>query len=244
MIVYWSPFLIDTEGFSLNFKEPKSSINSLSNLYKNVSNKTLTSNNFLKCASVVNYYKNVFCFSSPIDLTFEWTKKDFATFTYNQDFYDKFVHTRDLESGMISLECFRIILFAEQDLELELIPATLDNNDFVNNTILISGSFNIARWFRPIETAFFLKPHCLNKKIFIKEKDNLFYLKFKTDENIEFKKFFVTNDIKKIAMNTLSHKEFMSNKNLKNYMQHIYNYFSESNTRSYLLKLIKQNVME
>ena len=244
MIVYWCPYITDTEGFYLNYEKPKPSIKTLSKLYHNISNKQNQSNNFLKCFSVVNYYKNVFSLSSPINLSFQWTKRDLVTFNYNQDFYNKFIHIRDLNSGLISFYCFRILLFAEDDLEMELMPATLENNDFVNNTTIISGSYNIGRWFRPIDTTFFIKSQSVDKKICINEKDNLLYLKFKTNQDIEFKKFYLSDDIKKIVMHSLNHKNYMSDKNLKTYMKTIYDYFTESKTKNYLIKLINKNLME
>jgi hypothetical protein len=68
------------------------------------------------------------------------------------------------------------LFIADKDCELELKSASMHESDFINKTNIISGAFNINKWYRPIEIAFEIKNP--NDEIKIKRGDALAYIKF------------------------------------------------------------------
>lgn len=251
MIVYWSPFVevyrhnheTNNDAFYLNFKEPEILTNKIKSLYKTVSDKNNLSE-FIRCPSIIDFSKNTFGIRSPIDFSFTWTGDDFFTHIYDQQFYNQQVVPRDIQAGLFSLNFMHLIFFCESDLEMEAIPAFYENNDFVNNTMVMSGTFNVGKWFRPIDLAFFLKNGALNKKINIAENDTLMYIKFNTKENIKFKKFYMDQEISKISSYVIRNKQTTNDKSIKNYLNNVYSKFINSGINKILLKKIKENLME
>jgi hypothetical protein len=72
--------------------------------------------------------------------------------------------------------------------------------------MLIQGTFNIAKWYRPINYAFEIIDD--SKPINIKRGDPLFYIRFLTDEKINFVYDFDNTDADKAITSCLAVKEF------------------------------------
>jgi hypothetical protein len=62
---------------------------------------------------------------------------------------------------------------------------------------LTAGEFDIGRWFRPINLEYMV-PFNTEKLVF-EEGDPFFYLEFKTDKKIEFKRFTLTNELRVLS---------------------------------------------
>jgi hypothetical protein len=68
------------------------------------------------------------------------------------------------------------LFMASDDCTLEQIPVSLHDTSFSSKVRLISGAFNINKWFRPIEFGFeFINE---NEPLIIKRGDPMYYVRF------------------------------------------------------------------
>jgi len=145
-------------------------------------------NAFLKCPAFTSLIKNTFVVRSNHDYEIQWDKEklNFKSSVYDQIYFNKYLNVRNIETGLISYLQPNIFLFAEKSLEMELFPAFMHNT--LNRHTVIPGKYNIGKHFRKLECAiqFF---H--SDTIKIKENDALYYIRFLTDEKIEFKRFMI-----------------------------------------------------
>lgn len=65
-----------------------------------------------------------------------------------------------------------------ETIEIEQLPALYHRNSFTEQTQVITGRFNIGKWYRPIETASCIVPYRENVEINIKKGDALSYVRF------------------------------------------------------------------
>mgnify|MGYP000905272507 CR=1 FL=1 len=96
---------------------------------------------------------------------------------------------------MFSLE-FKYIFYSKDSVVMEMIPAALDKNDFVSNTNLISGQFDISKWIRPVSPAFEIIDD--EKVLTIRRGDPLYYIKFRTDKKVNLVRVKQTEELEKI----------------------------------------------
>ena len=65
-----------------------------------------------------------------------------------------------------------------KSLEMEVYPAFMESNDFINKANLIPGVFDIGKWYRPLDCAFHLKKKNCSLQFSIE--DILMNLRFRT----------------------------------------------------------------
>lgn len=137
---------------------------------------------FTKCPAFREYYRNTYVIKSPIDITISYDKetKLLNISPQSQQFYDENIVYR---GGIIGANDDFLLSFgvnylfiADQDCMLEITSANMHNSSFVNKTRVISGAFNINKWYRPVELAFEIKDY--TEPIKIKRGDALAYVKF------------------------------------------------------------------
>lgn len=185
-----------------------------------------------KCPAFTDYMKNIFVITSPYDLVLNWDKEKFQFNTdFNVDAKEKMVFPRNHEHGLISIVGINLLFFSEKSLLVDQFHPyfNLDNSNFV----VIPGSFDIGKHFRPLEAAIHF---ARSGTIKIKENTPLFYLKFHTEEKIVFKKFYVTEKIKSLAVTFLTKRNFT-----KRILP--LNWYYENTLRKTVLKEIKQNLI-
>jgi len=152
---------------------------------------------FLKCPAHTDYLKNTFVFKSPIDIHFnlDFDQENAKIFCKNidQTIFNNIVDLRftsrdnmgNSEYPIIGLD-FLNTFVSDQPVTVDITPAFMNHNDFVQKTSVIPGSYDISKWTRPIECVFEVR----NKKceIDIKKNDALYYIRFRTNDKIKFKK--------------------------------------------------------
>ena len=158
MNVYWSPIIMKPvftgEGMShLRVPEPTLA----SNILKGTFDENNRSSNFMKCPSFNKQQKNVYALKFGYTYGFEINKGNVKTEFYDQSFFNDTILLRDPKNKILSLGRMGYIFISETSLEIDLTGAYLDNNDFVNKTTVIPGSFDIGKWFRPLELGFIIK---------------------------------------------------------------------------------------
>lgn len=156
-------------------------------------------NTYLKCPAFIDYYKNVYVIKSPFSMQINFNAKDkyLSVQPQNQEFYDAFLLNRadvisEDDPFLFSL-LIKYLFTADADCAIEELPVTFHDSPLNSKLKLIPGTYNIGKWFRPLEAAYEVMAKA--ESISIKRGDPLFYVRF------------IPKDNKKV---TLKHVKFSS----------------------------------
>jgi hypothetical protein len=112
----------------------------------------------------------------------------------------------------------------------------LENNNITNKCITIPGTFDIGKWFRLTDFAFFLK----NSEVFEIEENEIYqYIQFHSDDKIIFKQFKINEQLNKYLFDITSAKEFRKIK-----IRSLQNYYLMLKHKKHIIKEIKNNLIE
>ena len=131
-----------------------------------------------------------------------------------------------------------VAFFCEESLIAQVTPPYMhDTSDKVGARIA-SGSFDISKWFRPINFTYLLWPK--ETSVTVTEGDPGMYIQFLTDKKVVLKHFEYTWEIESIA------QQLTGFKNIKKFesLPKLYDRFIRGNINKRLLKLIKDNILE
>jgi|TARA_B100001094_G_C18062187_1_gene735623 hypothetical protein len=142
---------------------------------------------------------------------------------------------RGVQDRMVSVN-HGVYFFCEEDLWVEQMHPTYESTEFSRNTMVFPGSYNIAKWFRPLQSSFM----CLEDNIRVNEGDGMYYFKFLTTEQVKLVEFDFTQEIANVAFSSTSYKVLRSFLKLDK----LYDLFSKKRAPQKLAKLIKQNIIE
>ena len=214
--VYWSvmsPQLLRAE-------EPQPVFSRFAANYGNKNNDGIKQ--MFYCPAVSDSLKNFYALKSVYDYSFFVDKNSDCVFSpdYSQDFYNNHVVARDIQSGFFSFSQKYIFFTEEKSLKITVnVPAFYENNFVSNNVIPIMGEYDIGKWYRPLDFAFFLKDGVSSFEI--KKGDAFCYIKFHTDEKINFKKFQTSDELEQISKLCVGSSQFKKNK-----FKNIYNFYN------------------
>ena len=147
-----------------------------------------------RCPAFAELNKNTFSLKSVFDYNLSFDAKDIfevVSTSQNQEFFNNMVNMRSYKSRLASIEQPFIFIAEEDSLEMEVLPSFMENNSFNKTSIFIPGTLDIGKYVRPLDMAF----HCRDNIMEIKEGDVYAYIRFKTDKNIEFKRFTWNDEI-------------------------------------------------
>jgi len=153
----------------------------------------------LKCPAHTDFLKNIFVFHAPYDLTIDIdvnpNTNDVKIICPNltQEQFDCLIDTRFLfddqrgknPNPMIGIDWLNIFQ-ANSSTIMQMLPAFLHNNEFIQKTTLMPGEYDISKWTRPAEIVF----ECKNQKdsIHIKKGDAIAYFKFYCNDSVKLHK--------------------------------------------------------
>jgi hypothetical protein len=222
-------------GLSLRCFEPEPV--KYTNFLPNI--KDLNIDRYDKCPAHTQFKKNLFSIKSPIDyeLHFDDVQQRFYTNLYDQNFYDSIVFVRSIESRLISFNIAYHFFTEEKELYISQEQASFHTNKFIDNTILIPGKFDVAKFPRNLELAFHVK-----RKIEVSIGDDLYYVRFHTNENLQFKKFFVSDKYLELCLNLMNLKN--GKKSIKNLNYYYDLYTKHPKYKKLMLDEIKNNLMD
>lgn len=227
--VYWACL----EDETLRAKEPQP-------IYNKILLKESTKNSgLLFCPGFKDYTKNIFGLQSLYDYEFTIENNQVFSKTYDQNFYDIHMVVRSIEDKLFSF-CQRFIFFTEED-EL-LMSANMqpffEENSISERCMLVPGTFDIGKWFRNIDFAFYLKN---NFNTFnINEGDIFQYIKFHTNKKIIFKQFYMDDFLEKQYQNVLDSKKNREPGVFRN----LSSYYSLARNKKNIIKAIKKNIIK
>lgn len=196
-----------------------------------------------RCVAIVDDIKNTYVIRSPVDMKIIIGNTRLNVEGQDLQFAQAFLGPPQGAFGIHQLG-MGYLFFSEKSLTAAQLPAYYDTNSFVDNTFLLSASFDIGRWYRPAgKPAFKFKPGV--KEIDIKEGDPLMYFKFQTSEKVKLIEF----DNKEFADMGDRGPEWLCG-GLKRQASNIiplekcYEYFDQYRMRKRILEIIKRNVVE
>jgi hypothetical protein len=227
--VYWAS--LEQEWLRANEPEP---------VYKNFAkNKKNIESLISFCPAVKEYNKNIFSLKSIYDYEFEINRNNFSVWSplYDQKFYDNHIEVRSLDDKLFSF-LQKIVFFTEKKslpMSAGIFPY-LEDNEITKRCITIPGKFDIGKWFRTTDFAFYLRDGFDSFKI--KEGDVYQYLKFDTNERINFKQFKTNETINKYIADITSAKDSRRQK-----MRELSEFYSTMKHKKYIIKEIKNNLL-
>ena len=243
MIVYYTPistfnqFEFNDHSLPLvKFLEPVETSTLIMNIPLEGLNKA---SNFKYCPALKNQIRNSYTLRFPFDYHLEIKDNNIFSNMYDQQFFDQVVNIRSLEHKLLGLRIFYLFI-SEDSLEMEVTGSYLGDNDFVNKTIVIPGQFNIGKWTRNLELSFLLKNNI--NEIKINKGDPYLNVKFLTDEHVNLKKFYPTDQLLKIIKQNLNVPKYKIK--LVEPLQYYYDLYKQSKMHNAVIREIKNNLLD
>jgi len=232
--VYWGFDAIHKNVSQYKFEQPSRIKLDIDNIASN------RNSVFAKCPAYQNVLNNTFCIKSKFDFTLGIENgKTVVKHPYtNDNFVTEFTTTRAIEVKLFGIIC-PYIFYCDEPLDMTLTGAHFNQNEFINNTMVLPGEFNINNWVRPIEIAFFMKNNVSEVKI--NDNDVLAYVNFNTSKKIIFKRFRITEDINNTIREFIRLRAY--SKDFHN-LEYFYNYFKINKMNKYIKNMIKENLVD
>lgn len=232
--VYWADF---SPSWMLA-KTPYSLSSVLANRYKG--HEDGSPNRYLKCPAVRDHIKNVFCLESYVDYSFTIVDPKTSNITYSafQEPFEETVFVRDINHKLFSFHPVKTIFFTDApSLKVSgYLNPYAESNAVARDCQIVEGTFDIGKWFRPFDFAFFMRDDV--NTFSIKRGDVYAYLRFHTEETIQFKRFVMSQDF--ASVNMLSQTIVPSYGLLRSLKK----YYELPFAKKKILKAIKENLAE
>jgi hypothetical protein len=233
LVVYWSPFNYDeNNSWDMLYVAPEKVY---SDLYKD-KNKENTESSYFSCPAFKETTKNLYLIRNVMEN--EITVIDGIVFSSTYPNVS-ISHKESINNRPVVSISYPFIFFAEEPLSMTVTPPFMHPTGFVNEGHVVMGSFDIGKWFRPVNLDFMLYEKTSQFKF--KDDEPLMYINFNTDKKIILKRFQITKEIHNIAVSCSQ-----SHQNIKKFMSlsERYKLFIQSKTRESLLNKIKSNIIE
>lgn len=187
---------LDCPQAEIVFNEPEHFLKSFS--------KERTKAAYMRCPAFLDFSKNVFVIRAPFDMEIKIDRaKKYLTTNMSQEVYDAYCQNRgneifsDNDPYMITLPP-NYIFYSDESVMIESIPAYLHKNTSIDNLRLIPGTYDISKWFRPVDFTVEVLDDTIPIKI--KRDDPLFYIRFITKDGskVEMERFIIDETMNKI----------------------------------------------
>lgn len=239
--VYWSPWYRDHKVYAENYLAHYEPEKVYVDLVKQKEEKNIA-DNYFNCHAFKNFCKNLYSLKNPytVDLFYE----DGRAYSKNppKTGYDLAITSQvkqpSVKNSLTVNYCVNWIFFADKPLNLQTLQPWMHKTESSKTSFYVPGTFDISRWFRPIEMACQLFPGEITFKSL--EGEPLIYANFLTDEPIVLKKFYLTPELIDMSISCISLKNFKKFKSLNS----LYRVFNRTLLQKKILKEIQKNVIE
>jgi len=224
--VYWA--CLEDEWLRATTPEPVYSSFLKNNKYENTG--------IHRCPAFVNSLKNTYGIRSLYNYDFTVTENSVGSSMYDQSFFDEHVSIRSLPERTFSFNQF-YTFFTDADSLMMTgnLQPYLETNNINERCTVFPGAYDIGKWFRNIEFSFHLKPQFANFKI--DEGEIYTYLKFHTDEKIEFIQY-------RHSPVLVSHlREIIASRKHSTKSRNLLAYYQMFKTKKMILTEIKKNII-
>jgi hypothetical protein len=195
--IYWSPYNSDKNfDWSILYYNPE-------NLFENLKNNANKDSfkkpggNLIMCPVVKNYINKIFVFKNTLQSYFEFKENNEIISISKNSISAVIQHENSLNGCKLFVYNMPLIFFSEHDVNMALTSPYFSNSPHLKYGSIVPGKFNISKWFRNINIEFNLWENINEFKI---EKDeDLFYVNFECEGEIELIRFDMTERLLKIA---------------------------------------------
>lgn len=242
--VYWSPFYTTLEPYnklSYMHQLPKPLFSELMQV-RVLSDDAKTNPNFLTCPAISSKFKNTFVFKTTVDSSYSY---DVTSTPPKFDILDKQSLLCDqgrmnhIQDGPILMFDFSNIFFADEPLNAYFTPPIFHKPKYTNYGTIIPGEFDIGQWFRPYH--FEMQTWSNKGEVHIKNQEPIFYVEFKTDRPIIFKRFVLTQKLIDYAEASVGLNGILG---LGQTLADRYKRFKDVGMKEKILKEIKDNLLD
>jgi hypothetical protein len=203
-----------------------------------------------KCPALSNELINLYGIKSAYDYNFEIDDQGQVQSNIegdlggpsNEEFFNHHVLVRSLRGRLFSFLQGLVFFTDARSLIMSQLPAFMEDNNIMKNTILIPGQFDIGKYFRLLDMAWHFRDGC--NRIEFSRKEISYYIKFHTKEKIKFQRFLFTPELVNLSEEVSSPKgKLDSRSKLKSdALDFYYNIFDKYNFKNKMLKIIKENL--
>jgi hypothetical protein len=227
--IYWSCL----EDEWLRASEPENVYASFHSKFS-VDKSDLNSHPFF-CPAFKNQLSNVFSVKSIYTYNFEMQEDSVTSSLYDQTFFDKHIEVRSLESKLFGFKNWFSFFSEEESLTVSQEHPFLEDNNITKNCITVPGQFDIAKWYRTMHYAFYLKKE--SKTFSVDEGEILYYLRFHTKEKVKFIQYRQSDKLNDLLDDVQNSRNFLGIKGLDYY-------YKLMKIKKTVLKEIKKNIVE
>jgi hypothetical protein len=196
---------------------------------------------YLACTGLKTFYKNCYTFIHPVNsqitLTPGETEYDSPSDGVSEGFPAWTFETQPIKGQYRVTFDFGWTFFSEEPLQMLVTPPYMHNTSDKEGGFIAAGSYDISKWFRPINTTYVLWPK--SKSIKITKGDPALYIHFLTDRPINLIQYEMTDEIYEIVCQTVALKKFMPMRPLNV----LYEMFTKGSRDKQLLRRIKENLL-
>jgi hypothetical protein len=228
--VYWACL----EDEWMRCKEPTSVIKDFYQTHSCSPSNKLMGMNF--CPSFNLSLKNTYALKSLYNYNFSIIDGKVGSSMHDQKFYNNHVIERSIEEKFFSFTQMKVFFTDDASLKMTVgqFPFLEDNN-ITKRCAILPGTFDIGKWFRPIDFSFYLKKEY--NEFTITEDEIYSYITFHTDQTINLKQFYPSPTVKQHLSDVLLSKRYLVGKKT------LENFYSMFRTKHLILNEIKKNLI-
>jgi hypothetical protein len=234
--VYWSPFFPMDEypSVQLMYEQPDPLLQDL--LPRR--NKNANGDNWFQCHAFQATIRNTFILRNHFSATFAIDDQiDIIPIDLNAKRNSNFLARK--QPSVINAQTFATrglwLFWSEEPLIITTTPAHYHKPVF--DGYYIGGSFDIGKWFRPIEGAIQLNEGV--NTVSLNRGDPLAYVKFETKEPITLKRFYMTKELEELNWGCINYKRYEPKKSLN----FLYDKFTQRGLDKIITREIKKNLV-
>jgi hypothetical protein len=228
--VYWS--CIENEWMRATAPEPVSSLFYKSNLF----DKADPGLDMVHCPAFNDNLKNVYALRSIYSYSFSLSNGNVESKDYDQAFFDRHVIIKSINKRLFSFSQAFVFFTDAPSLKVTLSePPFLEMNEVTKRTLILPGSMDIGKWFRNTDTMFYLRPEF--DEFTISEGDVYGYIRFHTDQPINFIQFRQSHELNYYLLDSIRAKEN------KKRSYKMFKYYDMFRSKELVLKEIHNNIL-
>ena len=200
-----------------------------------------------KCPAFFNELINVYGIKSVYDYGIQLEGDEISTSTpikmskeIEQAFFRNHAMVRSIKGRLFSFHHALVFFTETPSLIMSQLPAFMEDNNIVKNTICIPGQFDIGKYFRSLDFAWHFRKGC--NTIEFSRKEISFYLRFHTKEKIKFQRFLFTPELVNLNEIMIQTKGMKKPDVISKALNFYYNIFDKYNFKNKMLKIIKENL--
>ena len=198
--------------------------------------------NIGRCPAFKSFYENTYAFLSPKNIKVWIDDNKTLNWLVEPSRIDAHLHNLCIirSEKTFSINNLMSIFWCEEELVAEQIGTFSCGTELESKTQTYCGSFDISKWFRPMETAYlFLKNE---NSVSIKRGDPLYFVRFNTTKKVVLKQFRMTPKLSELFDTCVQFKSVD-----KSFHHKLSNYYDALFRRGYkkeITKAIKESLVE